>query len=388
MKKSKNVEILCRYKDTITNKTVGYQIKIGSEIKYVKSDDMYKLENYIINAYRTKTGEFKAKDNHKIKTEQLKNSEIQLLKPNMVSKTDNADKINGKDFIKLCREIRRRAIDGKIKVETSKHKSNEGRNIHLFEILKFCEYNIKDFVTNYLCHIQPCFLEYVSKTDFRDYELMAVNDIAYSTKMLIKIKIDKPEEYLVVSFHESNKRGVGVKGGFNINKIEEDSIVFVDSVNEYTINDEVIYRVEYTIQRGFILMQGKSYTSKYSNGCAIIKTRDIRNMLDTNINRLIENIEKNFGNGDSILLDGQSTDISFVSYGNKDINSICLLADVYSANSGNRRISGIVVSMLDEILRDIPNERLYEIKRLLENKFGKLSEHKLLKAFSNVLEAN
>ena len=61
----------------------------------------------------------------------------------------------GKDFIKVCRKIRKYANANRLKLDTKPHQANEGRNIHLFKVIETCGVSLHDFVRGYLCNLQP-----------------------------------------------------------------------------------------------------------------------------------------------------------------------------------------------------------------------------------------
>lgn len=65
----------------------------------------------------------------------------------------------GSTFINVCRIVRKKASEKKIVVEQNAHKSNDGRNIHLFKLIEACNLSVNDFVNEYLSVLQPYSLE-------------------------------------------------------------------------------------------------------------------------------------------------------------------------------------------------------------------------------------
>lgn len=150
------MRILKRYKD-VNGNTVGYDILVEGTVDRFSLEQALGLQSHIDNAFITSGGEYRAKSGYKIDTEVLHNALV--VRPNL--QHAQSDKIQqdveyyGKPFIGVCRLLRKYAEQNNFVVDMSKHKSNSGKNTHLFKLIEACDISVHDFIRNYLYNIQP-----------------------------------------------------------------------------------------------------------------------------------------------------------------------------------------------------------------------------------------
>lgn len=152
------MQILKRYKDTNGN-TIGYDISAEGKVGRVSLEEALALQKFIDNAFVTSGEEYRAKSGYSIDTEVLHRNQLIVrpaVKPAEKPKSPNMHfDYHGKDFILICRKLRRYAQDNNFVVDMSKHKPNYGRNTHLFKLIEACGLDVHDFIQNYLYNIQP-----------------------------------------------------------------------------------------------------------------------------------------------------------------------------------------------------------------------------------------
>lgn len=155
------MEIIKRHKNLVGD-TVGYTVSNNGQQYYRSKQDIINIAWAIDNAELLSNNEFRAKKGCHIDTVMDTGSlSVQHTKnlSNEIKSKEIEPEYYGKEFINICRKIRKYAADGKIIVSTDKHTSNEGRNIHLFKLIEACGLSIEDFVRGYLSVIQPYALE-------------------------------------------------------------------------------------------------------------------------------------------------------------------------------------------------------------------------------------
>lgn len=165
--------IMVRRHKSEDGRLLGYTIKDNSTVSFVDYEKAIALSPFIENAVLQKNNVYRAKSGNTIETvveytnssKKTRGTNLPALKKNINPK--NANNISsldyyGKDFIFICRKIRKYAYSNNIVIDTTPHKSNMGRNTHLFDLIKLCDINLKVFIKRYLSVIQPYFFIEVS----------------------------------------------------------------------------------------------------------------------------------------------------------------------------------------------------------------------------------
>lgn len=126
------MEIVTRYKNQ-KGQTQGYDVRLDNgKIKYLDRVAVINLEDQISNATLTKGADFRATKGNHIDTVVKYNTLVKRDKlPKILSSTTEFE-YYGKEYINICKRIRKYALEDKLSVDLSKHKSNNGNNTHLF----------------------------------------------------------------------------------------------------------------------------------------------------------------------------------------------------------------------------------------------------------------
>lgn len=366
------MQIKVRYKDS-NGRTIAYLIQDGNKQERMPAEIVQQLSNFVENARLLENGEFRAIEGEKIDTQtdvtNLKiDKKLLPVKKSVVVEADLASEFYGQEYINICKKIRMYALKGAIRFDkaTTPHGGNDGKNTHLFKLIEACGISKEEFMLGYLSVIQPYSLSSFQHTkEPNDQKWMC--DIGYKVSLIIKIEKWLNGEIMTVSFHESN-----IHGNFNWgSKDFSDKLcaVIVDKVKEYEGRG---YKVGYTVQRGFIKEQIKSTTQYYKNGIALVKYSDIKETYDDLMTLLFDKIrgsycDENLENIRDIRPDTKL--LSFLSIGYTPINNINLLIDSFG-NYKDQKSRVAIAEMTNNILSEMPPERLVELKIALKDKFG------------------
>lgn len=348
--------IIERHKNVYGN-TYEYVVKNSetNRISTVKSFELLQYRKEVINAdYIESLDDFRAHAGFKIKTvadkvdiNEKKKQDNSLDLPKMVGV-----QARGLKYVNICKKIRTFAAQGKLEIEETKHLSNEGRNTELFEIIKSCGYTVKQFVQTYLSYLQPYELNEFSTGGNKissSKNLMWAVEISYKIKLIIKVSLGATSG-LVISFHESNRKGIKSNNKDSIG-IDENCLIICD---RWTKTEENYY-AKANIQRGFMLAKFEGRVdSLYSNGVAIVKYNRLKEETDKLVDKLLNNIKAsylnaNFGSDFSGL---GTSDFKFPSFGFQSINMLVFISDLYSkarALEVRKTLVGIATEFIDEL---------------------------------------
>lgn len=374
-----SITILSRIKNS-EGHTVAYRVNVDRcNVKTIKASTLKKYYRYVDNAILLGTGEFRAKDGYKIKSEVYR-AEIGVQKQHI----DNTEGIGGDnmqnalnmslghEFINKCIVIRKNAAGGRLSIKLEPHKANNGASVQLFKAIEACGIETKEFIKGYLSVLQPYTLERFVTPESKKVDMSDkwwVKDNYYKSAMIIKVHDNKDKKTngrVVVSFHESNRMGRLISGK-DISSISDTSVVVITDSSKMLPNGA--YEVEYTIQRGMIRFKVKSQTIYYNKGIAVVPYKDIDDRLNELVGKIMKNIEDEFNGGNALVLSDTSNKLSFISYGHTHINQICTMIDKFE-HANNKERYGIlaITANIVESLSDIAKGELYEA---LYERFGK-----------------
>lgn len=366
------MKIVKRHKNEY-GEVIGYTLDDNGMLVYYDYIQAISRQNMITNAKLRQNGDYIANKGEHIETvvDSLKLIPIKKVRHDVV------DTINisfyGIQFIDVALKIRNYASLGKIEVDLTKHKSNNGLNTHFFKIIEACGIKVKDFVTVYLSNLQPYSLKKFmpSKKDIRPNNIW-LSDVGYKVALVIKIDETRKERPLVISFHEGN-----IGGHSTILATEFDNMpcaVFYNRISDVGNNE---YEVEYNVQRGFINSRMKS-TTKYiatGKGYALVNYSKIKNkfnnILSSEVSRLIKFYSES--NDSEVVASIQDNTVynkvSFTSLGFNDINNLSMLIDMFAVCKGTQERL-LVTEITSNILDEIPAVRLREIQAALRDKLS------------------
>lgn len=371
-------EIIRRYRDILGSVT-RYDLKNQQtgKIESFTSAQAIIIREYIINAKLRPNGEFVANKGYTIETKLEANS-FKLTSKKVADIKVKADTLGnvivpiGLPQVKTCRRIRKDALANRIQIDLNPHVQNEGRNTQLFDLIKSCGVDVKEFVRYYLSNLQPYALEkntsYIVAPSASE---VWVTDIGYGVELWIKMgHLHENCDTLIISFHESNLSGNYVYG--KSERLKPDSLcaVFPDKIGEKELN---AYPIEYTIQRGFIVHRFKSRTEYIRNDIAVVPYREIADQFASHMNATFEQLKTMYYDVDNDLTEVATVStvsrLSFLSLGHADLNNIVFLVELFNRferNVQNRRlIADIAIGLIDEI----PTMRKQELLEGLKQRF-------------------
>lgn len=367
------MKILKRHKN-INGETVGYTVQDNINEAYLLKEDAIRLTNLIENARLLSNYEFRANDGCTIETV-VDTSNLRVINAN-ISPINISGKgyigiqdYYGKGFLNICLKIRNYANKGNLIIDKRQHKGNNGKNLHLFKMIDACGISVEDFVKGYLSVLQPFSLTYFQESKELSKGNIWISDVGYGVKLVIKIDENR-ETPMVVSFHESNKNGSFMKGRETF--FDKPCAVIVEKVNELPNG----YGVDYCIQRGFIRTTIHSATSEYDNktGVALVDYTKIREHFSDTMELVLKQLTKTYmdiveENTVSISIEKHGLEsLSFMSIGFATVNNISLLIDLYARYTDTRsRI--MLTSITQNLLSEVPEPKLYEIKVALKEKY-------------------
>lgn len=263
------------------------------------------------------------------------------------------------------------------------HRANNGYNVHLFDLIRQCGYTVEEFVQGYLSCLQPYSLSRYAQTPEGlgkfDYW---VEDTSYRYSLLMKVRLQKQFDGLVISFHESNVGNIPLRGGEEFD--DRLCAVFVDSAVR---NGDVGYHVGYTVQHGFIRVDVEADTAYYyPNGVALVPYAAIREKVLGLLYRYIGNLYKVYSSKrDTLDVAVESlSDLSFMANGFATINNLCLFIDLYAVlppESGK-----VVITFTGDILDAVPDGLRPGYLKALCSKYGVNYGNKLYQYIVSELE--
>lgn len=165
----------------------------------------------------------------------------------------NIGNTNGWDMINICRDLRRAVRENALVIDIDAHTANGGRNVQLFEFIRACNYDVTEFISNYISGIQPCMLRQVKK-NLAVADCVCVSDVFYKFDILIKYKKEKNGKRFIVSFHESNISGNMTSAVASKMVDKEYSAILTDG--SYCMSDLSKYATyRFSVSRGFVRWQ-------------------------------------------------------------------------------------------------------------------------------------
>lgn len=367
------MQILKRYKNA-DGKTVQYLIERDGLQEIYPALAVLEFYNnlQITNAIMLPNGEFKARDGFHIDTEVyapqllINRAEIKA-SAGVVTKDSLQEDYFGKTCIKACKKIRYCALADEITIDMHAHKTNGGRNIHLFNLIKACGISVYDFIVGYLSELQPYALTPYHTDGGTDS--IWICEIGYKTTMLIKLQRINGQKPVVLSFHESNLDGRNRK--IQTDFTQKACAVIVDNVKQVAGK----YIVDYTIRKGFLRYAMQSVTSKYSKGIALVNYREIKQYLDVVLQDRLEELSVQYYGANSTFLpelahaqNVQADKLSFLSYGFSTVNTICMLVDLFSTTTNAARRL-MLTDLAEQVFTEATVLRQAEIVVGLQEKF-------------------
>lgn len=277
---------------------------------------------------------------------------------------------HGMEFLTVCRKIRKFANADMFELDMSAHKSNEGKNIHLFKLIQACHIDVRTFIRGYLANIQPYSLQRFKK-NMNEKDKALVCDVGYGVKLLIKINNFNTNKPMIISFHESNYAGSNRTGAVDFS--DKPCAVFVNECEQRGS----YYRVHYLIVRGMLTLTIASTSRYYSNGVALVEFADIKKELDDTMSNILHDIQCAYLGGvkhksfDSV----NSTRLSFMAFGYATVNNICLLLELFSQYTDEKSrlaISSMTFHLLEETTVENREEILDALKVKYDGTSNKL----------------
>ena len=278
----------------------------------------------------------------------------------------------GQGMIKDCRQIRLAMMSGKVVIDETPHKVNNGYNTHLFKLIKASGMTLKNFISGFLSVLQPYALSLFMSNRVPSQHIWLV-DMGYRYKLVVKVCNDTVSgETVVVSFHESNSHGRPNRGVASFN--DKLCAVFVDRSEKQS---DDTYKVQFTVQKGFIRTRVSAITGYLKNDVALVKYSSIQGVFNTCMHRVWEKLnEEYYGSGENSTLfvgvDGLDN-LSFLSYGYFDFNSLCFLLDLYSRYTSDmdRRV---LLDVVCNVISELSEVRKQELLSGLHAKYGIASD--------------
>ncbi len=123
----------------------------------------------------------------------------------IISKKEAKENGVNLDMVDVCRQIRNLAKLDRVRLDENIHNENKF-NKHLFSYLLYCEVDPKTYIRNYLANLQPYMIKRMPSQEKTEH-MICVLDNTYRISLYIKANNEKGNE-VIISFHESNKRGV------------------------------------------------------------------------------------------------------------------------------------------------------------------------------------
>ena len=363
--------IINRIKNS-NGKVVRYTVNNDGRIEILDSNFVIANAHLVTNAYLVDGVYFRAKHGSHIDT--IVEHNTALVKREPVSKVSSfiefVPDYYGKEFISICRYIRQIAYENKFRLDTKPHKSNRGRNIQLFALIEACGISPREFVRNYLYHIQPYSLSRFMGTKTRGDDHIWLCDLGYNINLVIKI-VKNESCPLVLSFHESNIKGKYITSGTAFdNKL---CAVLVEGINS-VVNNGQLTNVAFVVQRGFITYRIDAVTEYLRNGVALVKHSVIADNFMSTLNTIVEGLQSQYFTQEtgSRLISGMSMpmhNVSFMSFGFATVNNISLLIDMY-AYFTNQLTRAYLVDVAINLLSEVSSSTSKSILGVLKERYG------------------
>jgi hypothetical protein len=383
------MEIIKRHKDS-TGRTMGYTVSDRGKQAYL--DSSFVVNNFanITNARLLPNGEFRANTGSHIETV-IDNKALLPVKAPVNRQKQQGNPFNtydfyGSEYINVCRRIRRYAAERKLEIVTDKHKSNEGKNIHLFELIKACGMDVKTFIIGYLSVLQPFSLKKFKQSEQLDKGNIWLCDLGYRVNLVIKLRETDKNRPMIISFHESNihSRNSGIHRDFS----DKPCAVLIERYTELQNG----YGVDYIVQRGFIRYKMHSSTLQMHNNVALINYIDVKSVFNDTMKNVYRQLEINYLDSDIkddstpvVVAQYNVNDLSFMSIGYATVNNVCLLLDLYSQYTDTKS-RAVVIEITTNVIEEMPLLKQKELKSALEEKYRSSYNNELYKVIRDLIE--
>ncbi len=249
----------------------------------------------------------------------------QIYKPELPSDTDKEEKTTASDTELLqqkvlARRLRKLAKLGRITLDETQHASK--LNLHLFKYLDYIGIDKLEYVKKYLASIQPFMISEI-KSQEKFENAICILDECYRISLYIKVDATKGEE-VVVSFHESNNRGIARRSSF-INNMSY-VYVFADSIGSHVIGTEN-YTINLFITRGVATIPINVPASRYDEDGFLVRYVYINNAVIDVANRYLEDLYTSDIDFSQIEVFSSTQQLSFTSFGNDIFSNISIMID-------------------------------------------------------------
>ena len=383
------MRVIARYKDN-TGKIYAYDIQDKSQTKRVSIADAIKLKDKITNATLLKNGEYRANKGSSIETKvehrlKVENSVMRINNKETSTSSNNIiiNEYYGKDYINICRKIRRYAREGNIKVDHSIHRGNNGKNLHIFKMIEACGISVDNFIKGYLSVLQPYSLSSFPGANGLSKDNMWFCDIGYRVSLLIKVNDRDKNSPIVISFHESNFKSHNKIGGKDFR--DKKCAVLINDITSTICNtNEKV--VKYYVQRGFIRTEIKSVTNYVNKDVALVEYKDINKEFSTILDKIYARIADMYldDENDIPTFSIESNQLSFMSHGYSVMNNLSLILDLYT-DARDIRTRSALTGITCNLIEELPSDSKKTIKEALISKFGIGYNNKLYDAMIEAL---
>jgi hypothetical protein len=280
--------------------------------------------------------------------------------------------LTGVKYLNLCRTIRRAIMRGDLILDHSKYNANSGRNMHLQDILKYCNLDFDAFVISYLNNMQPCTLIEQPDSNKQSKDLICLYDTGYKINLYLKFKNDGK---VIVSFHEDNINGVLKYRRIDTTRIQKAySAVLLSSTPNSPVGSRTTENV--FMSRGLTTLHFAISGVLMSEDVLIVKTADLNRYLDSILVDFLYNAcdSAHVLNADyDMLLQSFSNrytlpNLSFTSVGNYTVSMLTLVIDIFPQvdNSLRPMLLVIVDTLYNE---EVTVERRIDIKNVLRSRY-------------------
>lgn len=270
-------------------------------------------------------------------------------------------------MIKTCKKLRRLAKLDRISIDETEHRS--GLNKHLFDYIEYCGRDTLSFVKQYMSNIQPYMIER-RKDQEPDGHFICVIDNLYRVSVYIKINARQFEE-IIVSFHESNVRGVAKTNDLIKVDIEKYVAIFADSICS-KISEENKYIIKAFFQRGLLELPLELPAMKCQD-VFVVEKNAINQQFIAYCNDYIRDLytsdlDLDF---DRIQVFSMLQQISFTSYGKDTFSSLSLLVDSLCIQKDyvSKSVADSALVTFAQNL-NLTGEQQEELKALLQEKYA------------------
>lgn len=360
------MEVLKRFRDS-DGRLVGYLLSDAGKEFTVSAKQVKQYKGLLSNADVLSNGVVRAKRGGYIET-----VVVNLRKPNnssghtkKITFGGRLEKAQGWDVLSDCRDIRKYAMLGKVVLDTTVHRVNK-ENLHLFEFIRNCGWDVREFILGYLSCLQPYDLKPLVEGREIPKGHVWLLSLGYRYSMVLKLRKDSQYgDGVIISFHESRKYNQWGKGDIP-DSGDEKCMVIVDGVRNVWGRFSVLF----TVQRGFIRRQFTADVSNCFKGVAVVSRKLIDDMFRELLNDHVRELFNLYIGGSENPLVGkfELKDLTFTSYGFHTLNSICLLVDLSRVSTG-KVSKQVVYTLLDDILSEVPDALVEEYHKALQKRY-------------------